>query len=139
MIVNLNLTGTATGFTDSFGDTISNNSSFTITSIVWPGGIDDGTFTVGEVVYVKKVGAEYKVAKSSDNLIAGIYITSNGTNLALDPYKVPLMNVKTILSPANTGVSYVWSTPQWSVENGFPTKLTFVGTRLVVAVYQVGC
>jgi len=133
-ITSLNLTGLPSGgWSDSGGDVITDNSSFTIKTLSWFNGIEVDQIYVGSEIFVKKVGAEYKIATSFDNLVAGIYIAASGTTLTAEVCRFPTLNVTTIISPANTSASYVWSFPQWSVERGFPKRLTFVGTRLVVA------
>lgn len=99
---------------------------------------NDPVMTEGKLYYLKKEndGADYfRVADSYNNLILGTYLST--VNLSARSFvtitKLSSIPVTTRISPVNTNQTYVWSKSQWSYLNGYPKKVSFVGTRLSFA------
>lgn len=92
--------------------------------------------TSGTKYFLKPTGTPnvFNVATSFENLVLGVFVAiPANSSVAFSVDKISTLPVKTLIAPANTNGTSSWAISEWTYNNGFPLKVSFVGTRLCFA------
>lgn len=122
------------GFTLTFssGDDISQIGTMLVTCR----NTNNPNLTSGVQYYLKPTGTPYtyNVATTFTNLVTGNFVAITASSYAVFSVdKISALPVKTLIAPPNTNATTSWSVPEWNYTNGYPLKISFVGTRLCFA------
>ena len=118
----------ASSWSETSGNTVK-----TVTSIL--GTISASTcadtyLQVGRKVFVSYNGVSYTVSKEWNGAALPC---SEGETFTIQDLNVSSIDVFTVIDPPNTNTTYSWSIPEWNPMDGYPTKVSFVGTRMCFA------